>query len=276
VTVLVSLRNVTERKAIERALRQAEDLKDEFIALAAHELRNPLAALKARVQLLGRHRAAATAGTRPGNGDRDRREVDTIVQVTNRLLALTNDLLDVTYLQAGKLELHLAPHDLVPLVEGVAAQLAVVWQLTGSALRLDLPADAVRVLGDAPRIEQVLINLLTNAVKYSPEGIAIVLALRTEGAHVVVRVTDQGIGIPADQQGRLFGRFVRAENARARDIEGTGLGLFLCRQLVERHGGTIGLSSVEGQGTTVWFTLPLVTADGDAPTDGDERDDGAD
>jgi signal transduction histidine kinase len=149
----------------------------------------------------------------------------------------------------------------------------VVWQLTGSALRRDLPADAVRVLCDAPRIEQVLINLLTNAVKYSPEGIAIVLALRTDGAHAVVRVTDQGIGIPADQQGRLFGRFVRADNARIRVIEGTGLGLFLCRQLVERHGGTIGLSSVEGQGTTVWFTLPLVTADGDAPTDVDERDD---
>lgn len=77
----------------------------------------------------------------------------------------------------------------------------------------------------------------------------------------MVRVTDQGIGIPADQQDRLFGRFVRADNARTRDIEGTGLGLFLCRQLVERHGGTIGLASVEGQGTTVWFTLPLVTAD---------------
>ena len=272
--VLVSLRNVTDRKAIERALRQAEELKDEFIALAAHELRNPMAALKARVQRLGRHRSAATAtagptgpagtstGTGTGNGDRDRREVDAIVQVTNRLLALTNDLLDVTYLQTGKLELHLAPHDLVGLVRGAAAQLAMVWQLDlGHALRLDLPAKAVRVLCDAPRIEQVLINLLTNAVKYSPEGVAIVLALRTVGAHAVVRVTDQGIGIPADQQGGLFGRFVRADNARARDIEGTGLGLFLCRQLVERHGGTIGLASVEGQGTTVWFTLPLVTAD---------------
>jgi two-component system, OmpR family, phosphate regulon sensor histidine kinase PhoR len=260
-TVLVSLRNVTDRKAIERALRQAEDLKDEFIALAVHEHRNPMAALKARVQLLGRRCSAGTAGTSNGNGDRDRREVDAIVQVTNRLLALTNDLLDVTYLQTGKLELHLAPHDLVALVQGVAAQLSMVWQLTGQALRLDLPAEAVRVLCDAPRIEQVLINLLTNAVKYSPEGIAIVLALRTEGALAVVRVTDQGIGIPADQQGSLFGRFVRADNARAREIEGTGLGLFLCRQLVERHGGTIGLASVEGQGTTVWFTLPLVTAD---------------
>lgn len=117
---------------------------------------------------------------------------------------------------------------------------------------------------DRGRLEQVLANLLSNAVKYSPQGGPIAVALRQDGepGFALLQVADQGIGIPAGQQARLFGRFVRAENARAAEIAGTGLGLYLSRELVERHGGRLWFESAEGTGSTFFLRLPLAP---DAP-----------
>jgi PAS domain S-box-containing protein len=252
-------------------IKEAERLKDEFVALAAHELRNPVAAILGFTQLLQgtlTTRAAEPASAEPASAegsaeveDWQREALDQLVQGTQRLAALTDDLLDATRLQAGRLELVRAPSDLVALARRVVRRQQ--GALISQTLNLETDEAYLVVEMDVGRIEQVLTNLLSNAIKYSPEGGAIAVSVTRDGAagFARVRVQDQGIGIPAAEQAHLFGRFVRAENARTRQIAGTGLGLFLCRELVERHGGEIGFDSVEGQGSTFCFTLPLTLHD---------------
>ncbi len=236
------------------ALKEAERLKDEFIAIAAHELRNPMAAIKGYAQMLTGRRARG-AGQELAEWQLE--ALETIDSSTTRLVELTDDLLDVTRLQAGRLELRQAPIDLVALARRVAKRL----QITAPAHTLEVSADSDAVVAnvDAQRIEQVLGNLLNNAIKYSPDGGAIAIAVHAcvERGVAEVSIRDQGIGIPVAQQARMFSRFARADNARQRGIGGTGLGLYLCRELVERHGGRIWFESVEGQGTMFYVNLPL-------------------
>lgn len=254
--VISIIRDITTRKQLEAELRvaqrEADRLKDEFIAIAAHELRNPLAALKGFAEML---RVQTARGHGPPLANWQTEAVEAIDQAADRLSELTDDLLDVTRLQAGKLELHLAPHNLVALTRRVVARQQSLTER--HALTLAAALEAIRVEMDAPRIEQVLNNIISNAIKYSPDGGTITITLRADDAAgtVTLRVSDQGIGIPADEQARIFGRFARAANAEG--IGGTGLGLYLCRALVERHGGTIAFTSVEGVGSTFTVTLPL-------------------
>ncbi|HEX6816976.1 MAG TPA: PAS domain S-box protein [Ktedonobacterales bacterium] len=244
------------------ALKEAERVKDEFVALAAHELRNPMAALKGFATMLQQ------GGTRPENGyeaevaELQADAVTEIQRATDRLVALTDDLLDVTRVQAGRLELHLEPHDLIALSRRVARRLAVTTDRHTIAVHAE--ADYLVANIDVRRMEQVVTNLLNNAIKYSPEGGAITFTLREDPpGSAEVCVSDPGIGIPQAEQGRVFARFARAANAQAHGIHGTGLGLYLCRELVERHGGQIWFESTEGQGSTFSFSLPLVVEDGE-------------
>jgi PAS domain S-box-containing protein len=254
--VISIIRDISARKRLEDALRasqrEADRLKDEFIAIAAHELRNPLAALKGYADML---RVQTARGHGPPLADWQVEAVEAIDQAAERLTELTDDLLDVTRLQAGKLDLHLAPHDLVALARRVIARQQTLTQR--HTLTLSATPEAIMVEMDALRIEQVLNNLLGNAIKYSPDGGEVAVAIQAGDAaeRVTVRVSDQGIGIPANEQGRIFARFARAANAQ--EIGGTGLGLYLCRALVERHGGAIAFTSSEGVGSTFIVTLPL-------------------
>ncbi|HEX9135231.1 MAG TPA: PAS domain-containing sensor histidine kinase, partial [Ktedonobacteraceae bacterium] len=236
------------------ALREAEYLKDEFIGVAAHELRNPLTVLKGFAEML-------VFQTERGKGPKlatwQREALEEIDEATTRLDKLTEDLLDVTRLQAGRLVLARKPTDMVALTRHMVTQ----RQMTSRqhAFSLDTEHTSLTVEVDRGRIEQVLSNLLSNAIKYSPQGGPIELTIREEiEPHVAfLSVRDQGIGIPLRQQPRIFGRFVRAENARAAEITGTGLGLYLSRELVERHGGRLWFESAEGVGSTFFMTLPL-------------------
>ena len=236
-------------------LKEAERLKDEFITLAAHELRTPIAAILGYAQML-QPRSGGSVGTLDDTSDRqaDKRldqwrqeAAESVLQATQRLVALTDDLLDATRLQAGRLELRPEPSDLVALARRVLRRLQ--GATTRHTLELSTPNEFVVVDVDVGRIEQVLTNLVHNAIKYSPAGGTITVTVTEEpamGGHpgqATVAVHDSGIGIPAGDQARLFGRFARAENARTGGIEGTGLGLFLCRELVERHGGSIWFES---------------------------------
>jgi signal transduction histidine kinase len=175
------------------------------------------------------------------------------------LSELTDDLLDMARLQAGQLELHPEPTDLVTLVQRVVTRL----QMTTEQHTLSCLPSVERLVKyvDPRRIEQVLSNLISNAIKYSPEGgpIEVTIAEDIERQEALLSVRDHGIGIPAEQQAQIFQRFVQADNARAYGIEGTGLGLYLCRALVERHGGRIWFESVEGQGSTFFIALPVVS-----------------
>ncbi len=252
-----------------RILKEAEYVKDEFIGLAAHELRTPVAALKGAIGTL---LFQTQRGHGPALADWQQEMLDEIDIATDRLTGLTDELLDVTRLQAGQLLLHPAPTDLVALVRRVVSRI----QPTTTHHQLDVSIGAAGGRGtrasnekmiatvDAARIEQVLTNLLTNAIKYSPRGgpIHITLARRNglggaDDKQVEIQIRDHGLGIPAHQHSLIFGRFMRADNARQSGISGTGLGLYISRGLVEQHGGQIWFESQKGKGTTFFFTLPV-------------------
>jgi len=236
------------------ALKEAEYLKDEFIAVAAHELRNPLAALKGFTSMLVQQTAR---GKGPTLADWQQEVLDEIEQATSRLDKLTEDLLNVTRLQAGRLNLSRKPTDLVAVARQMLTQTQMTTQRHTFTFQTSLSSLSVQV--DRGRMEQVLSNLLSNAIKYSPKGGLIELTLREEDEpHIaLLSIRDQGMGIPASQQGSIFGRFVRAENARAAEITGTGLGLYLSRELVELHGGHLWFESTEGVGTTFFLMIPI-------------------
>ena len=250
------------------SIQAAEQLKDEFISVAAHELRTPLTAIQGFASML-------EVQTRLGRGaelvDWQSEAITEIQVATARMNALVNDLLDVTRIQADRLELHLAPVELVAMLRRCLARLRLTTEQ--HTLRLEVetltPDEPVLLEADSMRLEQVFGNLLGNAIKYSPEGGPVTLTMRAdrEAALAEVRIQDRGIGIPADQQAKMFQRFARASNVHDHQIAGTGLGLFVCRELVERHGGHIWFESAEGVGTTFFLTLPLAALPADLPDD---------
>jgi PAS domain S-box-containing protein len=238
------------------SLKEAEALKDEFVGIAAHELRTPLAALKGFADML-------LLQTKRGHGppleEWQQEALEEIEQATARLVTLTEDLLDVTRLQAGRLQLHLTPANVVVLVQRVAAHMQ--QSTTRHRLQVNAPQTALVANIDPARMEQVLTNLIGNAIKYSPEGGDVIITVWQETAiqAVGINVRDSGIGIPKHQRSQIFGRFMRADNATAWGISGTGLGLYLCRELVERHEGRLWFESEEGAGSTFSLTLPLAS-----------------
>lgn len=236
------------------ALKEAERVKDEFIGIAAHELRTPLAVIKGFSQML---LMQTKRGKGPSLADWQTEAIADIDSATSRLVELTEDLLDVTRLQAGRLELQLEPADLVALVKRILARFQVTTEY--HRLVLNVMREPLVCNIDPRRIEQVFSNLINNAIKYSPQGGPITLTLDEDEDRRNARFTiqDQGIGIPENQHGRIFSRFMRADNTQMYEIKGTGLGLYLCRELVERHEGRIWFKSVEGEGSTFYVSLPL-------------------
>lgn len=237
------------------AIQAAEQLKDEFVSLATHELRTPLAAIQGFASMLSYQSAL---GHGPALADWQQEAIAEIESATARLNTLVNDLLDATRIQAGRLMLQPTPLDLLALVRRCLARQQVTT--TQHTLTLEAPDEPVVLSGDEMRLEQVLGNLLGNAIKYSPAGGPIAVTVRVDPVvrQVEVRIRDVGIGIPADDQARLFLRFVRARNVHDHHIAGSGLGLYVCRELVEQHGGHLWFESVESEGTTFILTLPLL------------------
>lgn len=237
------------------ALKEAEHIKDDFIAIAAHELRNPLAILKGFAQTLIRE---STHGHGPPLTDWQQEALQGIDLGTRRLVELTDDLLDVTRLQAGRLELHLEAVNIVPLVRRVVARLQTTTM--HQTLNLAPMPEALVAQLDPRRMEQVLTNVIGNAIKYSPIGGTINIRFLEDGTlhQATIAVEDQGMGIPANQQAQIFGRFVRGENVQMQGISGTGLGLYLCHELMDRLQGRIWFASTEGEGTTFFIQIPLL------------------
>lgn len=244
------------------ALKEAEQLKDEFIGIVAHELRTPLAILQGFVQTLLNQTAR---GKGPALAAWQMQSLQGIDLATARLVDLAEDLLDVTRVQAGRLELQREPTDLVALARRVLTRRQMTTEQHALTLVTGLERLVLHV--DPRRMEQVLSNLIGNAIKYSPEGGVIEVTIRVDDElhEALLSVRDQGIGIPQHEQAQVFGRFARAGNAQTYGISGTGLGLYLCRELVEQHGGRIWLESAEGRGSTFFVALPLATKA--APTD---------
>lgn len=233
--------NVTQQKVMER-------LKDDFLSVAAHELKTPVTAIKGYAQLaLMRLNPSEQTGSLE-------RALKTIDEQAQRIAHLVNELVDVSRIQSGQLELRHEPIDLVARVRHVLDYA----QLQASQHRLTLSAPAsLKLLADALRIEQVLQNLLENAIKYSPEGGVIHVSVGVDQGMACVVVVDHGVGIPSDKQAHVFDAWFQAHGDTIGDFGGMGLGLNICKEIVERHGGQIWVESHPHQGSRFGFTLPL-------------------
>jgi signal transduction histidine kinase len=242
-----------ERAHLVHELRGAVRLRDDFLSVASHELKTPLTPLQLRLQMLRRE---AQDPSLPADRLRERvgRAVDGAEAQVHKLATLVNDLLDVARIGAGKLRLERTRVDLAVLVREVAARLAPQLHKAGCPLALDVP-DSLVGLWDEQRLEQVVVNLLTNALKYGA-GKPVHLRLAAEEGRARLTVRDEGIGIAPEDQARIFERFERAVSDR--HFGGLGLGLYICRQILEALGGTIGVRSAPEQGATFEVTLPTV------------------
>ena len=244
---------IAARKRAEEALLAADRGKDEFLAMLAHELRNPLAAIAS---------AAGALDARAEGGDPRSAELLAVIGRQSRHLArLVDDLLDVSRFSRGRIELRREPVELRRAVEGAVESVRPHLELRRQTLAVMLPDEPLWLDADLTRIEQILANLLHNAAKYSEPGGRIELAAERQGAEVLVGVRDDGAGIAPELLPRVFDLFVQGERSLARSRGGLGIGLTLVRSLVERHGGTIEAASEgPGRGSELRVRLPLLAA----------------
>jgi signal transduction histidine kinase len=242
------------------AIQEADRMKTEFVSMVSHELRTPLTSIQGYVELLLDRDAV------PGAEGRDALAV--VKRSADRLLGLINDLLDLSRIEAGKIELRRAPVDLGSVIDATAASLHPLIESKRQRLILDLEEVLPPVWADADRLAQILTNLLANAHSYTPVEGAITVNARRRDGFVEVEVRDTGVGLTADQQAHLFTAFYRARSAGSRRDGGTGLGLVITRLLVELHGGQITVSSAPARGSTFSFSLPIAVGSAPHPPDG--------
>ena len=249
-------RNITERRRVEEALRDADLRKDEFLATLAHELRNPLAPIRNGLALLRRDPAGASTPKTLAMMDRQ----------LEHMVRLLDDLLDISRVSRGTVELRRQRVQLRTVVEHAVETSRPVIDAARHALTVSLPDGPVWLDADLTRLAQVVSNVLINAAKYTPQGGVIALVARREGGEAVVAVTDTSVGIAADMLGRVFEMFAQVTKSIDRAQGGLGIGLALVKRLVEMHGGTIGADSPGlGRGSTFTVRLPLAVEAGGTP-----------
>jgi two-component system, OmpR family, phosphate regulon sensor histidine kinase PhoR len=236
--------------------RLVEKLRDDFVATASHELRTPLAAIYGAAKTLGRPDVVG--------GDGMQKLIGIIAAESERLARVIDDILLASHLDSHRLRLAPVPLDVAELAEDVAESMRRERR-PGLELAVESSDDLPAVAADPLNLRRVLLNLLDNAIKYSPEGGTIVVAIEADEDRLRVHVRDQGLGIPPGEQERIFEKFYRADPQLARGVGGTGLGLYICRELVQRMGGSIAVQSTPGEGSTFTVVLPvpalLVTPD---------------
>lgn len=229
--------------------KQMEKKKDEFLSIASHELKTPLTSIKAYAQLLERTINTAEDVTAV-------KYINRVQSQVSKLSGLITDLLDISKIENGKLKITKKSFDFENLLTNA---IDIIYQThENSTVAIQREGDRIEelFLGDEVRIEQVLINYLTNAIKYAPNTDRIIVRTEKNFEQVKVSVIDYGIGIPEHKQKNIFGKFYRVEESSVR-FQGLGIGLYICSEIIKQHNGTVGIQSELGQGSTFYFTLPL-------------------
>ena len=249
-----NIRDISERRQLERARVQTEAMadlhrrKDEFLAMLSHELRNPLAPIMNAVHLLGLERDSETAPQQQARSIIERQ--------VGQLRVLVDDLLEISRITTGRIRLHQEDVDMRIIVKGALETVEPLVSQRKQQIAVSLPQEPVWLHGDSSRLEQVVVNLLTNAAKYSDEGGHIGLSLEQEEDDLVLRVADSGIGIAPELLPRIFDLFTQAERSLDRSQGGLGVGLTVAQKLVEMHGGRVEVSSALGKGSEFTVHLP--------------------
>ncbi len=233
--------------------QKAIQARDEFLTIAAHELKTPVTSLVGYTQVVQRR-----ATREKTLSERDRRGLQVIAGQAERLSRLINSLLDVSRIQSGHFTLNCRSIDLCEVIRDVADEVHPI--LEHHELMLECPDAPALINGDVLRLEQMLQNLIQNAIKYSPGGGTIFLSVERRTGDVAITISDQGLGIPASAVPQLFQRFYRADNIAGSNISGMGIGLFVVHEIVSRHGGRVEVNSVEGEGSSFRVYLPLLKA----------------
>lgn len=240
----------TEVREAYEQLRELDRMKSEFVSMVSHELRAPLHSISGFVQLLA-------------TGKLDQRTqheaLKTVVRQTRQLGDLVRDLLDVSRIESGRFEIAAEPMRVQDVIHQVLAELRPMAEDRGISLSEVVPADLAPGMANADRIAQVVRNLVHNAIKFTPRGGQIVVSAAIKEGQIIVSVADTGIGIPAEALSRLFERFYQVDSSDTRRAGGTGLGLYISRQIVTALNGSIWVESEEGRGSTFSFSLPLHT-----------------
>jgi two-component system phosphate regulon sensor histidine kinase PhoR len=244
-TLVMLLDDVTE-------LRRLQRIRSEFIDNLSHELRTPLTTIRLLSETLGQDLEHAEVPPRI------RERINKIDVETGHLVQMVNELLDLSRIEGGAAELHFESVNMAEVIGAALDRLRTFADRQGVTLTSDLPPTPLpRVRGDGERLNQVLVNLLHNAVKFSSEGSVVTVAAHELEGAVAVEVRDHGVGIPAADLVRVFERFYKVDKARLRGQGGTGLGLSIARHIVEGHGGRIWVESEEGRGSVFTFTVPI-------------------
>jgi PAS domain S-box-containing protein len=237
---ILNVRDITQE-------RQQEEQRSTFVSIISHELQTPIAIIKGYASTLARRDAKLEPKVL-------RSRLIAIEEEADRLNSLVGNLLYASRIQAGGLHMDIVPLDLGNLIEGVTRRFRA--RSPGVSVTLDVPPNLPTVMADRDRIEEVLQNLLDNAVKYSPRRRAITVTCHATGEEVIVSVSDMGMGIPLREQEHIFDRFHRVSDPTTQSMPGAGLGLYICRAIVEAHGGRIWVESTLHQGSTFSFSLP--------------------
>jgi len=233
------------------SIRQAQQLKEEFLAMITHDLRTPLSSIEGTLTLL-------SEGVYDKDPIKGKARIEAAHANVERLLRLVNQLLDLEKLKAGMVQLNLEPVNMMELLQKSIN--AVVPETENSCIKTKIEGQTPIVLVDSERLIQVLVNLLGNAQKFSPDGEQISVCCGQTGESVEISISDRGLGVPADQRETIFEKFTQASTRldRSGKSTGTGLGLAICKSIVQAHGGTIGVKPNEPSGSVFWLRLPLV------------------